>query len=208
MLTVSNLPIFVFYAAIIATVTISIVNGYKTLENEKRIDMTQMQSVIGLYLMFFIIFTGAHVSGKSGKSLLLPYLTGFFLYYFGNIYSLFQLGTLSDIGSEIVHLLGVLVILFAYRVDKNSINLTTFLPAGVISTTTNKVQNYGDSLFVGTFGAAKKAELAVKSRVSKVKSRAKGYLSRAKAKRKSYKLVNPIQRVPRGVPPPPPPRRI
>ena len=152
--------------ALITTTVISIVDTVHTLKNEKSEDLSKIQSVIGIYLALFIALTGSFKSGKSGRSLLFPYIVGFGLYFFGNIYSFLNLGVLSNITSEIVHLFGIFVIASAYRVDANSVNVTTFLPAGVISNVTNKVQGYGDQVFTAIFGAAQSAEYKIRKTVS------------------------------------------
>ena len=147
MLSFKNLPIFVFYLAAISTIIISIANTVETAKGQKSTNLSALQTLIGIYLGLFIAVTSSFKSGKSGRSLVIPYIVGFGLYFFGNLYSLLNLGVLSDIASEIVHILGSLIIFYAYRVDSSSINLTTFLPSGFITKYTNKVTEIGDNIF-------------------------------------------------------------
>ena len=151
MLSVKNLPIFVFYLGAITTIIISITNTVETARGKKNTNMSALQTLIGIYLGLFIAVTSSFKSGKSGRSLVLPYIIGFAMYFFGNLYSLLNLGMLSDLASEIVHILGSLIVFYAYRVDSSSINLTTFLPAGFITKYTNKVTEVGDNVFGTVF---------------------------------------------------------
>jgi len=184
MLSVKNLPIFVFYLGAITTIIISITNTVETARGQKNTNMSALQTLIGIYLGLFIAVTSSFKSGKSGRSLVLPYIIGFAMYFFGNLYSLLNLGMLSDLASEIVHIFGSLIVFYAYRVDSTSINLTTFLPAGFITKYTNKVTEVGDNVFGTVFRALDSGKNAVDSSIKKVTNLATG----TKFKYSKYKI--------------------
>ena len=170
MLSFKNFPIFVFYLAAITTIIISITNTVMTAQGQKSTNLSVLQTLIGIYLGIFIAVTSSFKSGKSGRSLIIPYITGFALYFFGNLYSLLNIGALSDIGSEITQILGSLILFYSYRVDSTSVNLVTFLPAGFVTKYTNKVTEIGDNIFGVVFKKVYSTVKAVNSGIESVGS--------------------------------------